>query len=71
MKEFFKFLCREMEDPTIDNEAYNFILVDAYASYGEQAFNDTVEQIKETSPSNFKQYIKVICRLFRTQKDKA
>lgn len=70
-KEFFKFLCKEMEDPTIDNEAYNFILVDAYASYGEQAFNDTVEQIKETSPGNFKQYIKVICRLFWTEKDKA
>ena len=69
-KEFFKFLCKEMEKPSIDNEAYNFILVDAYASYGEQAFNDAVGQIKATSPSNFKQYIKVICTLFWTEKDK-
>lgn len=69
-KEFFKFLCKEMESPSIDNEAYNFILVDAYASYGEQAFNDAVGQIKATSPSNFKQYVKVICNLFWSEKDK-
>ena len=63
-KDFFKFLCKEMESPSIDDEAYNFILVDAYASYGEQAFSDAVGQIKATSPSNFKQYVKVICKLF-------
>lgn len=69
-KDFFKFLCKEMESPSIDDEAYNFILVDAYASYGEQAFSDAVGQIKATSPSNFKQYVKVICKLFWSEKDK-
>lgn len=69
-KDFFKFLCKEMESPSIDDEAYNFILVDAYASYGEQAFSDAVGQIKATSPSNFKQYVKVICELFWSEKDK-
>lgn len=69
-KDFFKFLCKEMESPSIDDEAYNFILVDAYASYGEQAFNDAVGQVKATSPSNFKQYVKVICKLFWSEKDK-
>lgn len=69
-KEFFKFLCKEMEKPTIKDEAYNFILVDAYASYGEEAFNDAISHIKSTSPSSFKQYVKVICKLFWTEKDK-
>lgn len=69
-KEFFDFLCDEMKSPSIDDEAYNFILVDAYASYGEQAFNDAVGQIKATSPSNFKQYVKVICKFFWSEKDK-
>lgn len=69
-KDFFKLLCKEMESPSIDDEAYNFILVDAYASYGEQAFSDAVGQIKATSPSNFKQYVKVICKLFWSEKDK-
>lgn len=70
-KEFFKFLCKEMEKPSISDEAYNFVLVDVYASYGEAAFNDAISQIKATSPSSFKQYIKVICKLFWTEKDKS
>lgn len=69
-KELFKYLCKEMEEPSIDNDAYNFILVDAYASFGENAFNDAVNQIRATSPRNFKQYIKVICKLIRGEKEK-
>lgn len=68
--EFFNYLCVEMKNPSIDDDAYRFILVDAYASYGERAFNDVVSQIKATSPRSFKQYIKVICKLFRHEKDK-
>ncbi len=73
-KEFFKFLCKEMEAPSIEKRAvedtYNFALIDAYASYGEQAFNEAVGQIKATSPRKFKQYIRVIRKLFCTEKDK-
>lgn len=69
-KEFFNFLCKEMEKPSINDEAYNFVLLEAYASYGEVAFNDAISKIKATSPSSFKQYIKVICKLFWTEKDK-
>lgn len=67
--EFFKYLCREMQSPSIDNAAYNFILVDAYSSYGEKAFNDAVSQIKASSPEGYKQYIKVICKLLWSEKD--
>ncbi len=67
---YFKHLCREMQDPSIDNDAYDFILVDTYASYGEQAFKDAVDQIKASSPHYYKQYIKVINKLFWTEKDK-
>lgn len=69
-EEFFKYLCKEMERPFIDNEIYNFILVDAYASYGEKSFNDAINQIKQSSPNNYKQYIKVIGKLFWKIKDK-
>lgn len=68
--EFFKYLCKEMQSPSINNDAYNFILVDAYASYGEKAFNDAVSQIKASSPEGYKQYIKVICKLLWSEKDK-
>ena len=67
--EFFKYLCREMQSPSINNDAYNFILVDAYSSYGEKAFNDAVSQIKASSPEGYKQYIKVICKLLWSEKD--
>lgn len=69
-EDFFQFLCREMGEPSIDDEAYKFILVKAYASYGEQAFNDAAGQIKATSPGNFKQYIRAICTCFWSEKDK-
>lgn len=68
--EFFKYLCREMQSPSINNDAYNFILVDAYAYYGEKAFNDAVSQIKASSPEGYKQYIKAICKLLWSEKDK-
>lgn len=67
--EFFKYLGREMQSPAINNEAYNFTLVNAYSSYGEKAFNDAVSQIKASSPESYKQYIKVICKLLRSEKD--
>lgn len=69
-KEFFEYLCSEMEQPAIENEAYNLILIAAYASYGEAAFNDAINRIKAASPTNFKQYINVICKLFWEEKDK-
>lgn len=69
--EFFRYLCEEMQKPSIHNEAYNFALTDAYVSYGEKAFNDAVSQIKASSPENYKQYIKAICQLLRGEKDKA
>lgn len=68
-KEFFKFLCGEMKKPSMDSEAYNFLLVDAYASYGEPAFIDAAGQIKAASPGNFKLYIKAICTLFWNEKE--
>lgn len=69
-KDFFKYLCREMETPFIDDETYNLTLVDAYASYGEKAFNDAVSHIKDTSESNFKLYVKAVWKLFRGEKDR-
>ncbi|XME04048.1 hypothetical protein QYZ88_007685 [Lachnospiraceae bacterium C1.1] len=68
--EFFKYLIEEMQSPSIDKDAYKFILVDAYASYGEKAFNDAVSQIKSSSPENYKQYIKAIRKLLWSEKDK-
>lgn len=68
--EFFKYLCREIQYPSINNDAYNYILVDAYASYREEAFNDAVSQIKASSPVGYKQYIRAICKLLRSEKDK-
>lgn len=67
--EFFEYLCKEMQSPSIDNDAYNFILVDAYSSYGEKAFNDAVSQIRASSPAGYKQYIKVICKFLWSEKD--
>lgn len=69
--EFFKYLCREMQSPSLDNDAYHFILADAYASYGEKAFDNAVSQIQASSPENYKQYIKVICKLLWSEKDQA
>lgn len=66
----FKYLCMEMQKPSIDSEAYNFMLVDAYASYGERAFDDSIAQIKSSSAGRFKQYIKVINKLFHKEQDK-
>ncbi len=67
---FFKYLCKEMQESSIDNYAYDFILVDTYASYGERAFNDAVDHIKSSSPQRYKQYIKVINKLFWIERDK-
>ena len=67
---YFKHLCKEMQEPSIDDDAYDFLLEDAYASYGEQAYNDAVNQIKARSPYRYKHYIKVINKLFWTEKDK-
>jgi len=67
---FFGYLCDEMQEPSMESDAYDFILVDTYASFGEMAFNDAVNQIKSSSPRRYKQYIKVICKLFWAEKDK-
>ncbi len=69
-KEFFQYLCGEMAEPSMDNEAYNFVVLDAYVSYGEKAFNDAVSNIKASSPHNFKQYIRAIRKFFWEEKDK-
>lgn len=70
VKEFFNILRQEMISPCIDDNAYNFVLITAYASYGDCAFNDAVDQIKSSSPSNYKQYVKAIFRMLEKQKDK-
>lgn len=67
----FQYLCREMETPSIEDELYDHILLDAYASYGSQAFEDAVSKIKEDSPKNFKQYIKAIATMLVKEKDTA
>lgn len=66
---FFKYLSKEMETPSIDDSAYDFILIEAYASYGEKAFDDAINNIKATSAANYKKYIKAICKLFWDEKD--
>lgn len=68
--DFFKYLCKEMETPSLDDSAYDFVLIEAYASYGEKAFDDAVNAIKASSAANYKKYIRAICRLFWDGKDK-
>lgn len=67
--ELFGYLCQEMKAPSIDNDSYNFIIMNAYASYKEQAFNDALSHIESASPRNFKQYVRGICMLFRSEED--
>lgn len=67
-EQFFKYLSGEMQRPSIDSG--EFALVNAYGSYGETAFNDAIGQIKSGSPSQYKQYIKVIRNLFEREQDK-
>lgn len=67
---FFKYLSKEMETPSIDDNAYDFVLIEAYASYGSKAFDDAVNNIKATSAANYKKYIRAICKLFWDEKDK-
>jgi len=59
--ELFGYLCQEMKAPSIDNDSYKFIIMNAYASYKEQAFNDALSHIESASPRNFKQYVRGIC----------
>jgi hypothetical protein len=66
--EFFKYLSKEMENSK-DN-AYDFVLIEAYASYGAEAFNDAVNNIKASSAPNYKKYVRAICTLFWDEKDK-
>ena len=68
--DFFEYLCKEMQKPSIKSDAYDFILADTYASYGTQAFNDVVKQIQLDDSCRFKQCIKVINKLFWMEKDK-
>lgn len=68
-KVFFDFLCREMRSPYIDDDSYRFVVMSAYSSYGESAFNDAVSWIKDSSPTNYKQYIRVIRKLIEKEKD--
>lgn len=67
---FSQYLCKEMGEPSIKSDAYDFVLANTYASYGEMAFNDIVNQIRSGSPYRFKQYIKVLCKLLWMEKDK-
>lgn len=66
---FFTYLSKEMETPSLDDSAYDFVLIEAYTSYGEKAFNDAVNNIKDTSATNYKKYIRAICKLFWVEKD--
>lgn len=67
---FFKYLSQEMENPSLDDSAYDFVLIEAYASYGVDAFANAVNNIKASSTSNYKKYIRAICKLFWDEKDK-
>lgn len=66
---FFQQLCKEMESPTLDDPLYKHMLLEAYVSYGEKAFEDAVSKIKEGSHRKFKEYVKVIAELLRKEED--
>jgi len=65
----FKQLCNEMENPFIKDELYNRTVLDAYLSYGNKAFVDAVSNIRNTSPENYKQYIRAIAIMLTREKD--
>lgn len=67
---FFKYLSKEMETPSLDDSVYDFVLIEAYASYGAKAFDDALNNIKASSAANYKKYIRTICKLFWDEKDK-
>lgn len=67
--QLFTYLCKEVKEPSIDDELYNRILVDGYVSYGKKALDDAITNIKSDSAVNFKQYIKAITTIFRQEKD--
>lgn len=66
---FFKYLCREMQGPSINDDRYVLALSNAYASYGMDAFRDAVFRIKSGSPAQYKEYIKAIRSLFEQETD--
>jgi len=67
---FFNYLSKEMETSSLEDSAYDFVLIEAYASYGVKAFDDAVNNIKASSVANYKKYIRAICKLFWDEKDK-
>lgn len=69
-EKLFEYICEEMYDPSINIDGYNNVLLNVYVSYGEQAFDDTLDMIKNRSNSNFKQYIKAIKKILKNEKDK-
>ena len=70
-QKLFELLCNEIEAPSICDELYNYIVLNAYISYGNKAFEYAVNKIKKTSCKNYKQYIRVIARMFVKEKNKA
>lgn len=65
----FRYLCKEMESPFIDDELYKIMLLNVYVSYREKAFDDAISKIRENSQRNFKYYIKAVAQIFVKEKD--
>lgn len=70
--DFFPHLSREMACPSIRDDLYKIAIQRAYESYGEQAYNDAVSQIRSGGPQRddaYKRYISSIRTLLTQEKD--
>lgn len=65
---FFTYLCNEIENPSIQDEAYSFIVIGAYESYDAKAFKDAIAKLRGANRA-FKQYVRAICKVLRECKD--
>lgn len=61
-KAFFKQICREMNASSVKDDMYDNMIISTYVTYGDDAFNDAVKNLKE-GHRNYKLYTKAIVEL--------
>ncbi|WP_455544086.1 hypothetical protein [Intestinibacter sp.] len=69
--EFFKYLSNGIKSPSISDDLYKHIIIEAYETYENKAFKDSVIQLKENVTIGYKDYINVVINLILEEKNGA
>jgi len=68
-EELYLFLCQQMELPNSDEPAYTQIILNKYIQYGDVAFQNAVERLKDDNSRQYKVYIRAVAQLLFTERD--